>query len=238
MGIFAKVLHQVLTNHQFDDYSDILGGQRPKTDPIWHPLRRLAIAPAVIDRLKKAAFSDNKRATLNPSDLEYTMQQLHFNEKEKAQLRAALLAQGVEIFLYDRMTAQESAVIAEITTLIYNRLLERFEKPFDQVKEPGFRQPMSRDQREELALSLTDRIGAFIAAAKLAREKKAREELLFWQQLIKAGYQEIAELLRPIDPVAAETYKKFARATPEELLDTSPARDQSSDGSTPSEENG
>jgi hypothetical protein len=237
MGIFAKVLQEVLTAHQSDDFG-FPERQKPKSDPIWHPLRRLAIAPAVVDRLKKAADSNNKRATLNPSDLDEAMRRLKFSDKEKAQLRAALLAQGVEMFLFDRMSDQESAVITKITEIVYNLLLERFDEPFHQIKEPKFRKPMSPDQRAELALSLADRIGTFIAAAKLAKEKKAQEELLFWQRLIQAGYQEIANLLRPIDPDAAAKFEKFAHATPEELLNNSPERDQPPEGDEHSEEGG
>src|SRR5262249_4776118 len=119
--------------HQMDDYSH-LGGQAARSDPIWYPLRRLAIAPAVISRLKEAAGTDEKSATLNPGDLECVMEELHVDFEEQARLRAALLAQGVETFLRERMTPEERFVAQEITEVIYSRLLEQFEGIYAKVR--------------------------------------------------------------------------------------------------------
>ncbi|MGH2516002.1 MAG: hypothetical protein ACRDHP_10140, partial [Ktedonobacterales bacterium] len=133
MGIFARVLQEVLTAHQDTDYSH-LGGYSPRTDPLWHPLRRMAIPPEVINRLKAAAASENRRATLNPDDLDYVSDQLGFTLEERRKLQAALLAQGVEMFLHDRMAEENSDTVAEIAHQVYAQMLTSFQSAYNKVR--------------------------------------------------------------------------------------------------------
>lgn len=235
MGIFARELYKILYDHRNDDFSH-LGGQKPRTDPIWWPLRRLAISREALNRLKSAAFSDEKRATLNPSDLEYLMEQLNLNPQERARLKAALLAQGVEIFLYDRMSEAESVTIVDITELIYKRLLERFEHPLDRVRGTAVKGELTNDQRTDLALTLADRVGDLILAAREARERSAHAEAHFWQRLILTGYQEIADLLRSVVPTLADKFEQFAQGASEAPLDASPERVEPADENADSDE--
>jgi hypothetical protein len=224
MGIFARVLEEILVAHQEDDFSD-LGGQGAKSDPIWHPLRRLAIAPSVISRLKEAARSDERRATLNPDDLEYLMKQLRFDLEECTKLRTALLAQGVEIFLYDRLAEDENRGITRITSFIYNQLLGQLGPLGDTVRDFEIEEAPAKLSDEsmrdfkteeeldsertiEIALSLADRVGAMMTAAITAKTRNDHRELRFWGRVITAGYQETIALLRPIDPASADRYEK------------------------------
>jgi hypothetical protein len=205
MGIFARILQDILVAHQESDYSH-LGGVAPRTDPIWHPLRRCAIAPEVISRLKEAANSDEKRATLNPDDLEYVADQLHFTPEELARLRAALLAQGVEIFLRDRMAPGDERVTVEIASHLYNRLLAQYEPVYEKVRGETAVDPRSPVEVIEAALALADRAGAMLQAAERARAGNRMVEMRFWQKTSLAAYEEIARLIRPIEPTLASDF--------------------------------
>lgn len=133
MGIFARVLKQVLIAHEDDDLSR-LGGVAARTDPIWYPLRRLAINPAVIARLKEAAEADDKHATLSPDDLEYLMEQLHLSPQERAHLRAALMAQGVESLVQARLASAGSPTDTSVAATVYAQLLEHYDPNYDRVR--------------------------------------------------------------------------------------------------------
>ena len=210
MGIFARVLYDVLEAHQNTDYS-YLGGQDARNDPIWHPLRRLAIAPEVISRLKGAAISIEKRATLNPDDFAYVCERLGFTADERIRLRAALLAQGVEIFLRDRMAFAEADAATAITDLVYKQLLERFEEPFHQVR--GGENPFLRGDELEGALALVDRANTFRQAGLLAEESGIAEEAAFWQAVASTAYDTALAVLQPIQPeLAAELKPRSERS--------------------------
>jgi hypothetical protein len=209
MGIFARVLQEILVAHQESDYSH-LGGVAPRTDPIWYPLRRCAIAPEVISRLKEAANSDEKRATLNPDDLEYAAEQLQFTPEERVRLRAALLAQGVEIFLRDRMPPGEERITTEIASHIYTRLLTQFEPVYEKVRGDTAMAPVSRDEVIEAALALADRADALLQAAEEARARNRAIETRFWARMALAGYEEIARLVRPVEPALADGFDQIA----------------------------
>lgn len=208
MGIFARVLQEVLEEHQETDYT-YLGGQEPRSDPIWHPLRRLAIAPEVISRLKAAAVSSDKRATLNPDDFVYVCDQLDFSVDERVRLRAALLAQGVEMFLRDRMSVEEASAADTITDLVYKQLLERFEEPFHQVR--GSENPFVLGDEMEGALRLIDRADSLRQAALLAEANGVREEAAFWRATSATAYDMALGMLEPVQPeLAAEIRQKLA----------------------------
>lgn len=211
MGIFARVLQDVLVAHQNSDYS-YLGGQEPRNDPIWHPLRRLAIAPEVISRLKAAAASNDKRATLNPDDFAYVCDSLAFSQEDRARLRAALLAQGVEIFLRDRMDAAESDVTVEITEIVYKQLLDRFETPFHKVR--GDDNPFIRGDELEGVLSLMDRANYFRQGALAAKAGGIQEEYVFWRSVAMAAYDTALGMLEGIQPeLAAQIRQQIALLT-------------------------
>jgi hypothetical protein len=197
LGIFARVLQEVLIAHQGEDYSH-LGGQAPRNDPIWHPLRRLAIAPEVISRLKEAATSESRRATLNPDDLEYVADQLRFIPDERRRLRAALLAQGVEIFLRDRMLDDEQPIVSQITQLIYSQLLERFQSPFDRVRGDDAGSPL------DVALDIVDRAHAMAQASSVAERQGNHQLAQFWQRMAAAAYEEAIVFIRPLEPELAD----------------------------------
>lgn len=210
MGIFARVLQEVLEAHQDTDYS-YLGGQDARTDPVWHPLRRLAIAPEVINRLKAAAVSNDKRATLNPDDFTYACDRLGFSPEERVRLRAALLAQGVEIFLRDRMSGAERDTIVEITQLIYHQLLDRFENAYNQIR--GADNPFVRGDELEGMLGLVDRANYFRQATLLAKAEGIEEEAVFWQRVSDAAYDAALGMLAPIYPeLAAEIKARIAQS--------------------------
>lgn len=209
MGVFARVLQEVLEAHQDTDYS-YLGGQEPRNDPLWHPLRRLAIAPEVISRLKAAAISNDKRATLNPDDFAYVCEQLRFTASEQTKLRAALLAQGVEMFLRDRMSVEEASAADTITTLVYQQLLERFEEPFHQVR--GNENPFAVGDEMEGALRLIDRANYLLQAARLAETNGVKEEAAFWRTTSATAYDMALGMLEPNHPdLAAEIRRRLAQ---------------------------
>lgn len=209
MGVFARVLQEVLEAHQDTDYS-YLGGQEPRNDPIWHPLRRLAIAPEVISRLKAAAVSNDKRATLNPDDFAYVCDQLGFTPDEQVRLRAALLAQGVEMFLRDRMSLEEASAADAITDLVYRQLLERFEEPFHQVR--GSDNPFILGDEMEGALRLIDRADYLRQAARFAEASGVKEEAVFWRTTSATAYDMALDMLEPVQPeLAAEIRQKLAQ---------------------------
>lgn len=212
MGIFARVLRDVLTAHADEDFS-YLGGQSPRTDPLWYPLRRLAIAPEVISRLKEAAGSNEKRATLNPEDLEYAAEKLHFTIEERARLRAALLAQGVEIFLRDRLSDNDFTAATEIAETVFERLLEQFDSTFDRVRyfNTVAGEVDERDERTEFALALADRAASLVQAALVARQHGAAIEERLWARLAATTYQEAADIAGPAEPSLATELAERAR---------------------------
>lgn len=208
MGIFAQVLQEILIDYRDRGYP-YLHEQAPRSDPIWYPLRRLAIAPEVINRLKQAAISDEKRATLNPGDLDYLIEQLHLRPEESAKLRAALLAQGVEIFLRDRMTEDETGTIVEITKVIYDRLLGSFEDVYEKVRGVDMNtDTLGRDAAIEVALVLADRVGMMVMAMDAARARNAVSEEHFWRRVALAGYREIITLIAPVEPALATVFQE------------------------------
>lgn len=207
MGIFARVLQDILIAHVDTDYSHLGGFAR--TDPIWHPLRRLGIAPETINRLKDAATSDDKRATLNPSDLEYAVEQLRFTPEEYAQLRAALLAQGVEIFLRERMTLAETRTTREITEAVYQQLLRQFEPVYDSVRDP-MAYAASSDVTLDEALDLADSAGMLAQAAITARVRNQTIRAAFWGHIAGTAYDEIAHMVRSVEPALAEEFERMA----------------------------
>jgi hypothetical protein len=206
MGIFARVLEEILIAHQDTDYS-YLGGATARGDPVWHPLRRLAIAPEVISRLKQAAESDDRRATLNPDDLEYAMEQLRFTPQERARLRVALLAQGVEIFMRDRMTDEQEPIAAEIAETVYSSVLQRYEPIYERVRAVPV--PTGGYLTLEDVLALADRASGLIQAASAAGARNDGTQARFWRQLAAAAYEEIAQLTRPLEPELADEYDRL-----------------------------
>lgn len=207
MGIFARVLFDVLVAHSETDYS-YLGGQEPRNDPIWYPLRRLAIAPEVISRLKAASVSNDKRATLNPDDFAYVCDRLGFTTEERSKLRAALLAQGVEIFLRDRMSPEEAGAATEITNLVYGQLAERFAEAFHQVR--GSDNTFLRGDELEALLALVDRANDFRQAARIALASSVEQEASFWNAVSATAYNYIAAKLESIQPELAAEIRHYA----------------------------
>jgi hypothetical protein len=211
MGIFAQVLQEILRERQGADYSH-LGGSSPRTDPVWYPLRRMAIAPEVINRLKAAATSDSRRATLNPDDLDYLSDQLGFSIEETRRLRAALLAQGVEIFLHDRLSEAEGDTTIEIAHQVYEQLLASFRVSYDKVRGDGDSvTPLDR------ALALADRAASMAHAASCAAEKGAPDMQRFWLHAAAAGYEEVISRLSHIEPQLADDFSAPLKRAQEAL---------------------
>jgi hypothetical protein len=212
MGIFARVLEKILAARQ-DRQPSLLGGQGARTDPTWYPLRRLAIPPEVISRLKKAAESEEKHATLNPMYLTYLIEDLGLTDEEQRQLRAALLAQGVEMFLQDRMADEEPDAVIEITEFVYDNLLEQFKDAqsggiLGRTRNADVFDAADRTMVVETALTLADRVGDLVAAAKAAQKRHAPAEEQFWRHLAITGYQQIIQLLRPVDLALAASFEE------------------------------
>lgn len=207
MGIFARVLQEILAARQGSDYS-YLGGQEARSDPVWYPLRRMAVPPEVISRLKKAAASDERHATLNPIYLNYLIADLRLSDEEQTKLRAALLAQGVEMFLQDRMAAEEQDAVIEITELIYDSLFEQFNSTYAKVRAFDPSDAAGRDRTIETALELADRVGELVLAAKAAEDRNALVEAQFWRRMAITGYQEVIALIRPVEPALADEFER------------------------------
>lgn len=104
MGTFARELADILAAHQGQDLG-IWSGQGPRGDPVWYPLRRLAISSPLIHRLKRAAVNEREVAALSPADIQQLAQLLKLRPRELRRLRAALLAHAIEVCLMRRRPA-------------------------------------------------------------------------------------------------------------------------------------
>lgn len=213
MGIFAGVLKQILQHHQNDPQFRNMA----RSDPLWYPLRAINVLPAVIERLKKAADSDQYHATLNPIDFENLLKTLNLKpeDKETQHLQAALIAQGIEIFLTDRMkhvgyTHQDASEIAEV---VYDSLLAHFDTVYSRTK--GVRGWGPQDQADQSAavdaiMDLADQAAAMIQNMYDARLRQYASAERFWHTVALAAYREVIAQLRPLDPTLADQLQSFA----------------------------
>ncbi len=209
MGIFADVLFQTLSDHQRDDYSN-LGGGPARGDPVWHLLRLVAVPSQVIQRLKMATHAPQRAATLNAALLEETARRLRFSDEEKLRLRAALLAQGAEVFLRDRMTPEEQPIINQITGVLYAELRGRLQKFTG-----GVRSGESLLEGLELALTFLERAGEMSDAATAAAAAGDHAMAIFWFKLARKAYEQALPLLRSHDPAFADEIARLIQSLPE-----------------------
>ncbi len=208
MGIFADVLYQTLCDHRDTDYS-YLGGGPARKDPIWHPLRLVPVPPQVIQRLKEATHKPLITATLNAELLELTVTQLRFSEEEKTTLRAALLAQGAEMFLRARMKPEEQGIVNDIVGMLYSELRGRLQKLIGDVR------GRSTMEGLELALTFFERAGEMSDAASVASKAGDHAMAFFWFKLARKAYEEALPLLRSHDPEFADEIARLIQPLPE-----------------------
>lgn len=197
MGIFARELKAILEAHRGDDLG-VWEGQGPRTDPVWYPLRRLAIYAQQIKRLKLAAQSEAIGATLPPDDLERVAEVLHLTADEQRRLRAALLAQGVEMLLADRLSPAEYHVVRQATEATFAMLYRSDIPALRYVRQIALRQCVPLDDPYERAMAAFDRAGQAEWMAHFAAAAGHHDEAQDCVSRALAAYKTAQFLFDPI----------------------------------------
>lgn len=212
MGIFAKILKEVLEDHVID--APLFGGQGPRTDPIWYPLRELAIHSQYISRIKASVIENDNTATLSSIDLEDLISSMQLNFDEQNKLRYALLAQGVQTYLLDRLKrsggidSNLQSQVANLAQDVYDILRKNFTniQEYNDVARDAFELGDNGYLQIKSALSLIDRAHAMAQAAQTAQSPDA---IRFWKMLAITAYRELANILEPVDITFSKMFQHW-----------------------------